>query len=146
MDTPHLICVIYYLFLFMMIPTTLFVFTRKRCCHFSDPVLSVRPGSKCPNTRRDFYQCFMQFYIILIHKFVVSRSFKIRFCLDISDYRPFGLLTLRTNELTRVISVVWDNCSQTDNDRLEKLQLEAARIVTVFSSRDSLYLETGWEK
>jgi hypothetical protein len=41
---------------------------------------------------------------------------------------------------------VWDNCSQTDNDRLEKLQLEAARIVTVFSSRDSLYLETGWEK
>ena len=25
---------------------------------------------------------------------------------------------------------VWDNCSQTDNDRLEKLQLEAARIVT----------------
>jgi hypothetical protein len=81
----------------------------------------------------------------LIHKFVVSRSFKIRFCLDILDYRPFGLLTLRTNELTRVISVsnrvvafdriffrtceVWDNCSQTDNDRLEKLQLEAARIV-----------------
>ena len=31
---------------------------------------------------------------------------------------------------------------------LEKLQLEAARIVTgltVYSSRDSLYQETGWE-
>jgi hypothetical protein len=44
---------------------------------------------------------------------------------------------------------VWDNCSQTDNDRLEKLQLEAARIVTgltVYSSRESLYQETGWEK
>jgi hypothetical protein len=44
---------------------------------------------------------------------------------------------------------VWDNCSQTDNDRLETLQLEAARIVTgltVYSSRDSLYQETGWEK
>ena len=43
---------------------------------------------------------------------------------------------------------VWDNCSQTDNDRLETLQLEAARIVTgltVYSSRDSLYQETGWE-
>jgi hypothetical protein len=41
---------------------------------------------------------------------------------------------------------IWDNCSQTDNDRLEKLQLEAARIVTgltAFSSRDSLYQETG---
>jgi hypothetical protein len=44
---------------------------------------------------------------------------------------------------------VWDNCSQTDNDRLENLQLEAARIVTgltAYSSRDSLYQETGWEK
>jgi hypothetical protein len=44
---------------------------------------------------------------------------------------------------------VWDNCSQTDNDRLEKLQLEAARIapgLTAFSSRDSVYKETGWEK
>jgi len=40
---------------------------------------------------------------------------------------------------------VWDNCSQMDNDRIEKLQLEAARIVTgltVLSSRDSLYQET----
>ena len=25
---------------------------------------------------------------------------------------------------------VWDNCSQTDNNRLEKLRLEAAHIVT----------------
>jgi hypothetical protein len=44
---------------------------------------------------------------------------------------------------------VWDNCSQTDNDRLEKIQLEAARIspgLTAFSSRDSVYKETGWEK
>ena len=44
---------------------------------------------------------------------------------------------------------VWDNCSQTDNDRLEKLQLEATRIapgLTAFSSRDSVYKETGWEK
>jgi hypothetical protein len=37
----------------------------------------------------------------------------------------------------------------TDNDRLEKLQLEAARIVTgltVYSSRESSYQETGWGK
>jgi hypothetical protein len=41
---------------------------------------------------------------------------------------------------------VWDNCSQTDNNRLEKLQLEAAHIVTgltAYSSKDSLYQETG---
>ena len=43
-----------------------------------------------------FYQCFMQFYSILMHKFVVSRSFKIRFCSNLSDYRPFRLLTLQT--------------------------------------------------
>ena len=45
---------------------------------------------------------------------------------------------------------VWDNYSQTDNDRLEKLQLESARIVTgltaAYSSRDSVYQETEWEK
>ena len=44
---------------------------------------------------------------------------------------------------------VCDNCSQTDNDTREKLQLETARIVsglTVFSSWDSLYQETGLEK
>jgi hypothetical protein len=28
------------------------ILTRKRCCHLSDPVLSVRPCSKCPNNRR----------------------------------------------------------------------------------------------
>jgi hypothetical protein len=27
-------------------------------------------------------------------------------------------------------SEVWDNCGQTNSDRLEKVQLEAARIVT----------------
>jgi hypothetical protein len=75
-------------------------------------------------TRNHFYQCFMQFYIILIHKFVVSRSFKIRFCSDLSNYRPFGLLTfgpltLRTNELTHPVYNVhvpktWSNKTQGD--------------------------------
>jgi hypothetical protein len=44
---------------------------------------------------------------------------------------------------------VWDNCSQTDNDRLEKLQLEAARIVTgltAYLSWVSLYQENGGEQ
>ena len=51
-----------------------------------------------------FYKCFIQFYIILIHKFVVLRSFKIWLCSDLSDYWPFGPLTLQTNELTRCYS------------------------------------------
>ena len=36
------------------------ILTRKRCCHLSDPVLSVRPGSKCPNTRRDTLNMIFQ--------------------------------------------------------------------------------------
>ncbi|XP_071123775.1 uncharacterized protein [Mytilus edulis] len=46
-------------------------------------------------------------------------------------------------------SEVWDNCRQLNSERLEKLQLEAARIVTgltSYASTHSLYLETGWEK
>ena len=43
---------------------------------------------------------------------------------------------------------VWDGCSMADANRLEKIQMNAARIVTglpVFASFNSLYLETGWE-
>ena len=45
-------------------------------------------------------------------------------------------------------SEVWDGCTQTDANRLEQIQLTAARIVTglpVFASLNSLFLETGWE-
>ena len=46
-------------------------------------------------------------------------------------------------------SEVWDNCGQVNSGRLEKLQLEAARIVTrltCYTSLDSIYREAGWEK
>lgn len=45
-------------------------------------------------------------------------------------------------------SEVWDGCTQSDANRLEQAQLNAARIVTglpVFASLNSLYHETGWE-
>lgn len=45
-------------------------------------------------------------------------------------------------------SEVWDGCTITDANRLEQVQLNAARIVTglpVFASIRSLYYETGWE-
>ena len=45
-------------------------------------------------------------------------------------------------------SEVWDGCNQGDSDRLEQVQLHAARIITglpVFASLNSLYYETGWE-
>ena len=44
---------------------------------------------------------------------------------------------------------VQGGCSKADGDKLQKVQFEAARIVTgmpLFASRDSLYFETGWEK
>ena len=41
---------------------------------------------------------------------------------------------------------VWDGCFERDIEKLEKIQLEAARIatgLTKFPSKDSLYFETG---
>ena len=43
---------------------------------------------------------------------------------------------------------LWDGCCSRDADKLEQLQFEAARIITVlpkFVSKESLYFETGWE-
>ena len=44
--------------------------------------------------------------------------------------------------------VVWDNCTQYEANELEKIQIEAARIVTGSTklvSIDALYTENGWE-
>lgn len=54
----------------------------------------------------------------------------------------------KLNSLYEYASVVWGCCQQGDSDKLEKLQLYAARIVTgltTIASKDSLYFETGWE-
>jgi hypothetical protein len=43
---------------------------------------------------------------------------------------------------------VWDNCGIGYSDKLEKFQLDAARIVTglpIFTKSEYLYAETGWE-
>ena len=44
--------------------------------------------------------------------------------------------------------IVWDNCTQYEIDSFEKIQAEAARIVTGATrlvSLELLYRETGWE-
>ena len=44
--------------------------------------------------------------------------------------------------------VVWDNCTQYEINAVEKIQIEAARIVTGTSklvSLEKLYSETCWE-
>jgi len=43
---------------------------------------------------------------------------------------------------------LWDNCGIGNSQKLEQLQLEAARIVTglpTFTKTEILYRETGWE-
>ena len=50
--------------------------------------------------------------------------------------------------LLEYASGVWDGCNETDANRLEQIQLNAARIVTglpIFASLNSLYFENGWE-
>ena len=45
-------------------------------------------------------------------------------------------------------SIVWVGCSKQDAEKLENVQLTAARIVTglpIFVSREALYYETSWE-
>ena len=44
--------------------------------------------------------------------------------------------------------IVWDNCTQQQEQDIEKIQIEAARIVTGATkliSLNKLYVETGWE-
>ena len=43
--------------------------------------------------------------------------------------------------------IIWDGCTETDSDLLEKLQIDAARLVTGAikgTSRESLLKETAW--
>ena len=69
---------------------------------------------------------------------------KLQFLLDrksveISFVRP----------LLEYVDVVWDKCTDYQLKALEKIQLEAARIVTGATklvSFENLYKETGWEK
>ena len=50
--------------------------------------------------------------------------------------------------LLEYADIVWDNCTQSEASELEKIQIEAVRIVTgatKLSSINSLLFETGWE-
>jgi hypothetical protein len=52
-----------------------------------------------------------------------------------------------SNEKLKYACEIWDNCGVCYSTKLEKLQLDAARIVTglpIFTKTDKLYSETGW--
>jgi hypothetical protein len=50
--------------------------------------------------------------------------------------------------LLEYADVIWDNCTLYEKNEIEKIHLEAARIVcgaTISASRNTLYNETGWD-
>ena len=74
----------------------------------------------------------------------VMRKFK--FKLDRKSLQTMYFSFIRP--LLEYADVVWDNCTQYEVNELEKMQNEAARVVTGATklvSINSLYLETGWE-
>ena len=55
--------------------------------------------------------------------------------------------TLNQNYISFFHQLIWDNCSKYEIDRLERMQLEAARVVTSTTRLIStiyIYDETGW--
>ena len=71
---------------------------------------------------------------------------KLKFKLDRRSLQIIYFTFIRP--LLEYADVVWDNCSQYEVNELEKIQNEAARIVTGATklvSNNSLLLEVGWE-
>ena len=75
----------------------------------------------------------------------IMRKFK--FILDRSSLQKIYFTFIRP--LLEYADIIWDNCTINETEDIEKIQLEAARIVTgttkLVSIRE-LYQETGWEK
>ena len=71
---------------------------------------------------------------------------KLKFTLDRKSLEIIYTSFIRP--ILEYADVVWDNCIQYEINVLEKIQIEAARIVTGTTkivSLDKLYQETGWE-
>ena len=71
---------------------------------------------------------------------------KLKFQLDRKSLETIYFSFIRP--LLEYASVVWNNCTQYESNELEKIQNEAARIVTgatKLASLHSLYTDTGWE-
>ena len=71
---------------------------------------------------------------------------KLKFQLDRKSLQTIYFSFIRP--LLEYADVVWNNCTQYESNELDKIQHEAARIVTgatKLASIDSLHTETGWE-
>ena len=71
---------------------------------------------------------------------------KLKFSLSRQNLEKLYLTYIRP--IFEYASEVWDNCGLVNANKLEKLQAEAARIVTglpTFTKLEYVYNETGWE-
>ena len=71
---------------------------------------------------------------------------KFKYFLDPKSFETIYISLIR--EILEYRDVVWVNCTQQEKQDIEKIQIEAARIVTgttKFVSIHSLYEETGLE-
>ena len=71
---------------------------------------------------------------------------KLKFQLDRKSLQTIYFSFIRP--LLEYADAVWNNCTQYESKELDKIQNEAARVVTgatKLASIDSLHTETGWE-
>jgi hypothetical protein len=71
---------------------------------------------------------------------------KLKYRLSRTNLDKLYLVYIRP--LSEYACELWDNCGIGNSQKLEQLQLEAARIVTglpIFTKIEILYIETGWE-
>lgn len=71
---------------------------------------------------------------------------KLKFKINRSNLEKLYLVYIRP--IFEYASEVWDNCGSVNASKLERLQLEAARIVTglpVFANSNFIFRELGWE-
>ena len=71
---------------------------------------------------------------------------KLKFKINRSNLEKLYLVYIRP--IFEYASEVWDNCGSVNASKLERLQLEAARIVTglpVFVNSNFIFRELGWE-
>ena len=71
---------------------------------------------------------------------------KLKFLLDRESLNRAYISFIRP--ILEYADIVWDNCTQYEIDLIEKIQIEAARVVTGATrlvSIELLYRETGWE-
>ena len=76
---------------------------------------------------------------------VLGMMRKIKFSLNRKSLNQIYLSFLRP--ILEYSSIIWDSCTQYEKENIEKLQHEAARIVTGLTrscSLDNLYREIGW--